>query len=287
MSRVKLLPNEKVRGEFRPRLMSFLGGFLPYVYLIGLGVISMAYQKEIATLSEYFWIFGPLVKPYLTLILFLILLILPAIVLGLIHISMRTVLIFVSIAIVTAYVYVSASPEIYRDVLLLSLGISGIFLTEIHRRSHRYYVTNYRLMLERTFPTRDRREILLENIQDLAFQQGLLGRLFNYGNIIPTSAAGVGTGEDQAAIHLAASAKVPKSPLSLGAIVSGGKGVIGFRARPHNCLFGVADPEELSNLIIRLKFERSEATKLEEIKQLLSGEKPKNDTSPSRNSLKS
>jgi hypothetical protein len=274
----ELFPNEEISIELGPRFLSFLGGFIPYIYLFALGAIALVYGAGINSLSDHLWILGSLLKPYLSLIVILLLLIVPAIIIGLLHISMRIILIFASISVMAIYIQFQGLPEIYRSVMFMGLGALGVILMETHRRSYRYGITNNRVILERTFPTHDRREIMLENIQDIALQQGLLGRIFNFGNVIPTSAAGVGTGEDLAGVHMAAGTKLPKSPLGFGAVISGGKGVTGFRTRPNNCLFGVPNPSDISNLVARLKFQRSEPTKLDEIKRAIDRHTEKQDT---------
>ena len=269
LTEINLLPDEKIVQKSSPKVLSFLHAYLPYIYLSALGIAFLAYQQSIESIAEYFWILGPLVKPYLTLVILLALLVIPAIIFGLLQISMKLVLVFAGISAMGIVMQFQGIPSIYRTYMLIGAGILSILLVEAHRRSHKYYVTNYRLILERTFPRYDRREIMLEKIQDIAVQQGLLGRIFNFGNVIPTSGAGVGTGEDTAGLHLSLGTKTPKAPLFIGLTSSGTKGVTGFRSRPHNCLFGVPNPKKLSSAIIEVKFERSEATKLEEIKRIL------------------
>jgi hypothetical protein len=117
---------------------------------------------------------------------------------------------------------------------------------------------------------------MLEHIQDVSLHQGLLGRIFNFGNIIPTSASGVGTGQDIAGLRFGVGAKVPKAPIIFGLTSSGEKGVTGFRSRPHNCLFGVESPKTLNEVIMKMKFKRSESSKLEDIKTILKEKKEDN-----------
>lgn len=263
-----LLTNEKIIEKASPKALSFFQAYLPYIYLLVLGIFFMAFKEKIEDLADFLWIFGPFVKPYLTLITFLALLIVPAIIFGLLHISMKIVLIFTGISVVGILLHFQGTT-VYGTYMLIAIGILGTALVDMHRRSHKYYITNYRVILERNFPGYDRREIMLEKIQDVAIQQGILGRIFNFGNIIPTSGAGIGTGEDVAGLHVSFGTKIPRTPLLIGLTSSGMKGVRGFRSRPHNCLFGVSNPRKLSAVIMEMKFQRSEATKLDEIKKLL------------------
>jgi len=273
LPKLNLFDNEKVVGSFGPTAISFLSTYFPYLYLVGVGIFLLVEQDSIIGFVNYLGFLGPVVEPYLNLIIFVILIVFPAILLGLLQISLRIVVIFGFIAAAGVFLQIQGYPAVYRSSMVTVFGIVTIFLVEIHRRSHKYYVTNYRVITERNFPQYDRRETLLENIQDIAVQQGLLGRLFNFGNVIPTSGSGIGTGQDIAGVHLGMFGKVPKTPIVVGGAATGQKGVVGFRARPHNCFFGIRDPKKANDLIAKMRFERSETTKLGEIDNWLRGKR--------------
>lgn len=48
-------------------------------------------------------------------------------------------------------------------------------------------------MIAKTFITRDIRELSYDKITDIAVRQDILGRLYNFGTIIPLTASGLGT----------------------------------------------------------------------------------------------
>jgi len=269
MKKIELLPQEEIAGEFTPNPLSFVPMVLPCIYLFAIGVFLVLYQQQIVSIANTLSIFGSFIQPYLNIVFLFLFLIIPAIVIGIFRISLKTPLIFIMIFMLGLFMDASGLSSTYKLYMIIAISILGIFLTNVYRKGHKYYVTNYRLVLERTFLRYDKRDLLLEKIEDVAVEQGVLGRIFNFGNIIPTSAAGIGTGETRSNVHSGIGARIPKSPIDVGVIVGGGKGITGFRARSNNCLFGVSNPLRISDLISSLKYKRSEATKLEDIKTIL------------------
>lgn len=275
MSRNLSLPNERVEGKFSPTVLSFLPTFMPFLYLIALGIIFITYHQNLDSLANSLWIFRSIIRPYLNVILFSLFLLIPAFVIGFLRINIKTPVILILVLILGLYMDIKGFPSYYKFYLLIGIGAFGTIIVDLYRRGHKYYVTNYRLMLERKFLRYDKRELMLENVEDIAIEQGIFGRIFNFGNIIPTSAAGIGTGEDRSEIYVGFGTRIPKTPIDLGIMVGGGRGITGFRAKSYNCFFGVPDPKKVSNLISKLKYDRSEATKLEDIKRILKESKHK------------
>jgi len=132
-----------------------------------------------------------------------------------------------------------------QNVILMAFGTIGIFGTEGHRRSHRYYITNWRLIMESGHLGVHRRTLLYKNINDLVVEQSLPGKVFNFGTIIPITASGLGLGDD---FSLAGAAVGNRAMIGAG----GGKTVSTPRGRSHHLLEGVGRPEEVHDLIISL-----------------------------------
>ena len=268
MKQSELLPDEKIEGVFTPTLASFLPVFSPYLYLVTLSVFFLLDYEYINNTAKALPLIGNFLPSHLSDILFNLFLMLPIITVSLLKIKTRLLLIFISICLSGFYLDL-VGLRYAKFYLAIAVGIIALFLINMYRKGHRYYVTNYRLILERTFLRYDRRELMLEKVQDLAIEQGILGRIFNFGNIIPTSAAGMGTGFDQSNILIGFGAKIPKTPLDINVITGEGKAITGFRARSNNCFYGVSDPRKISNIISKLMYTRSESTKLDEIKKIL------------------
>jgi hypothetical protein len=263
-----LFENEKIIKSFSPKLISFFSYYIPYIYLSLIGLILFLDEKNYIDLFSSFDNYPLFIKNNIELFLFLILLIIPSIIYGLYKISFKMVFLFsligISIIILQYYKY----PKIYSSYISLLIGFLGIFYTDYSRKQYKYHITNFRIILEHKAFRYVKRELLYDRIQDLSVQQGILGKIFKYGNIIPTSSSGIGTGTDTANISAGVGIKPSMLP-SFGIRAGGEKGVIGFRARPNNCLYGIHEPENNVTLISKFMFQRNEVTKLDELTEIM------------------
>lgn len=75
-------------------------------------------------------------------------------------------------------------------VIFLILGSLILFLTELTKRGHKYFVTNQRVIDEFKFITRKVRTADYKLIADVGISQGVWGRIFHYGNIDVRTASG-------------------------------------------------------------------------------------------------
>jgi hypothetical protein len=132
-----------------------------------------------------------------------------------------------------------------QNHILVAFGVLGILATEEHRRSHRYYITNWRLIMESGHLGVHRRTLLYKNINDLVVEQSFPGKIFNFGTIIPITASGLGLGDD---FSMAGAAVGTRAMIGAG----GGKTVSTPRGKSHHLLEGVARPEEVHDLIISM-----------------------------------
>jgi len=132
-----------------------------------------------------------------------------------------------------------------QNNILTAFGVLGVLGTEEHRRSHRYYITNWRLIMESGNLGVHRRTLLYKNINDLVVEQSFPGKIFNFGTIIPITASGLGLGDD---FSMAGAAVGTRAMIGAG----GGKTVSTPRGRSHHLLEGIARPEQVHDLIISL-----------------------------------
>lgn len=148
----------------------------------------------------------------------------------------------------------------------IAIGISGIalLLIERHRRAHKYIITDRRIIFEYNgLFKKTRRDVVYSRISDIILEKGLLGKIFNYGHVIPVSQPGLGLGEDVAALTVGAGAG--KGGVGAGVAVTGGRTVKVPRSRSFYMLYGVPHPEEIHNLIITAIKGSEEAPYLKEI----------------------
>jgi hypothetical protein len=91
-------------------------------------------------------------------------------------------------------------PAVIIAILIGFIPIIDLFLTPLilllviwayfsQVRARRFFITTDRIILTRKFLSRDRRDLYLENVSDFTVDQGIWGRIFGFGAIIPTTLA--------------------------------------------------------------------------------------------------
>ncbi|MEM5816123.1 MAG: PH domain-containing protein [Candidatus Aenigmatarchaeota archaeon] len=134
------------------------------------------------------------------------------------------------------------SYNLIAGLFLLLLGLLIIFITPLYQKGHRYWVTNRRIVIARTFLWRDVRDITYDKIVDIVVTQGILGRIYNFGTIIPISASGLGTG-----MRFITDSK--------GRLI---RSTVEAQTESRYALFGVVDPFRVKSLIERARASISE-----------------------------
>ena len=135
-----------------------------------------------------------------------------------------------------------------ENYLLIAVGLLGIIGVEFFRRGHRYYLTNKRIVARFGRVSVSERSTLYSKIDDLVLQKPFLGRLFNFGTVIPITSTGLGMGQDLAVAG--ATAGAGKGPLSAGLFAAGGKVKNVPRDLSLYVLYRIKNPEQARNLIM-------------------------------------
>jgi len=247
MSKLKLLEKEEVKKTLSPHVLSFLGSYFIPAYLLIWAIVA---QKlfELPVIHEWLekmeWLNG---SP--EIILFLVLwalgLILVGVILSLTKIRWRVFILYaifmgVGIGLMWKFGFKFGFKDVKNLLTVYSLAATlvGVLTVEAFRSSHKYVLTNFRIILRGGIVRSHERTIRYSSISDLEYSQGILGRLFNFGSIIPITPSGMGTGSDQTFAAAGASAKVTKKT-SVGGLVGGEKGVKVARTRSYWELFGI------------------------------------------------
>src|SRR5712692_3114225 len=187
------------------------------VYLVSAELLVLIFQFLGTNVPVSFAI------PYLQLSVWWAFLIIPSIIAGLLWVTKQPLIYSGLVAVVGTVVGLGTSSVSMLPVLLAASSVLGIVLVEFYRRGHRYFVTNHRLILsKRAFASSTIRETYYDRISDLVISQGILGRIFDFGTIIPVSQAGLGTGQDIAGAGVGLAGT--KRPVTVGAGVFGAKG---------------------------------------------------------------
>lgn len=277
----ELLEGEKILKKTAPHPLSFWPYYVFFAYyIIVSALIILNYDSIINSISGSLVKFlGDLGVMIIFLVLWWLLIIIPAAIYSILKISWRWLIIYTIIGIIGTYWILKLNATVF-DLLYLTIGIAffGIVLTEIYRRGHEYIITNHRIITRQGFLGFTERDIFYSRIVDVFLLQGVLGRIFNYGTIIPITAAGIGTGEDVAAVTvgIGVKEKLPASDVGAGTAIHGSKGVRVPRGRSSFILYGIPDPEEVHKVItenIQKKEPTTYLARQVELLEKLTGEK--------------
>ncbi|MEM2111965.1 MAG: PH domain-containing protein, partial [Candidatus Bathyarchaeia archaeon] len=195
---VDLLKGEEVDVEVKPHPLSFLKYHFMCVYLmfvaVFLGWVYSYFKSNSSILGFLNIIFGFMsglkVEDIALLVLFWVILLLSGFAIGVLWVTKMPLLYMVLVAVAgTALeLYFLAPYDLAQKpmVKLWLLGVAavlGMVLTEAYRRGHCYVITNYRIIMRKKFITKSEREIMYDKITDVYVEQGITGRIFNFGTV--------------------------------------------------------------------------------------------------------
>jgi membrane protein YdbS with pleckstrin-like domain len=132
-------------------------------------------------------------------------------------------------------------------VYSIIVSIVGFLIVEMYRRSHKYYITNLRIVFKGGLFTKRERTIRYEKIADINSRQGILGQIFGFGTIIPISESGFGLGSDKS--MAGGGVEVGGTKARLFGFVGGGKEVQTPIARSYYELHGVYPFKDVQKLV--------------------------------------
>jgi membrane protein YdbS with pleckstrin-like domain len=132
----------------------------------------------------------------------------------------------------------------------VAVSILGFLIVELYRRSHRYIISNLRIVFTGGIFTKRERSLRYDKISDINTRQGILGQIFGFGTITPISESGFGLGSD--ASFAAGGVGVGAKKMGLLGLFGGGKEVQTPRARSYYELHGVHPYKEVKKLVERL-----------------------------------
>jgi len=287
ISSLELLDGEQVIRTLKPHPFAFYDMYLIWMWVIFLSVLFLNYGSFILTytfdplavVSKYVptkmvsdnWMLKAIpgvdsvadsvsstVSPALTLAqsyssiaLWVCTLLLSSLLISAFKIEFKWVLAMVGVGVLssaTAY-YLDLKPEAaYYFAIIYSFF--GMFLVELYRRAHTFYITNFRIVTEVNFITHKRNELSYDKINNVVLDQGLIASIFNFGTIIPVTASGLGMGSDFSSVSVGGAGPV-KGNIFLGGQITGGRSIQTPRVRSMYSLFGVKDPDEIHKIIIK------------------------------------
>lgn len=270
MSKLRVLPGEHEELRLRPHALSFLGRYLVAALpaLWGLALWGI-YRSQWWTGSEpgrwyQFWTFlyGNAPSGYILALFGLAAL---GALIAVVGIRWRVFFLYLAAgigAVTATAVFTETHGWHYATglpALLWLTAVPAVMWVEMDRRSHRYILTNLRIVFRGGVLVSHERQLRYESITDLDGQQSILGQVLGYGTLIPVTQSGFGLGADtsQALIGMGLGGKLGgKAPggeasagAGIGVAAGGGKEVQVGRARSFHQLTGVRPYKDVKYLL--------------------------------------
>ncbi|MCE4617334.1 MAG: PH domain-containing protein [Desulfurococcales archaeon] len=242
-----MLGNEKVLKETRPTVWGFMGEFAIWIYFFLVTLLFYLSPARLETpICSYLESMGCEKAMYLA---WSIVMLVSAAVVSLFRISMKY-LVYSAVVILVPVVYkiFGGGEELWAGQALAMLFAGMAFVgIEIHRRAHRYIITDRRIIIQYKGPTTShRRDLVYERIQEFVLTRPLLGRLLGFGHIYPVTASGIGTGEDAVLLGVGGGSR------RLAGFIAKKRGIRTARARSYMSLYAIPEPEETYELLVKL-----------------------------------
>jgi len=261
---LKFREDEKVLASLKPHPLAFLDFYALFAYLVSVGAIFWIFELQIKDAIQNIVPFGWGVETVF-LIFWFACLVVPFLVVAVLKITWRWLFLSIGIGALGAVLELYFKFAHGLQIPSVLIGIVGFALTDVYRRKFDFCITDQRILIELNFISQKRREILYSKISDLVVEKGWLGRVFNYGSVIPITESGFGLGEDVSAVTVAGTGSpLPKCP-KITTAVSGGRTVSVPRGRSFYVLFGVRKPYAVSEMISQLIHGYEEAPYLKKI----------------------
>ena len=143
------------------------------------------------------------------------------------------------------------SIGIFAPIYTIIASIIGFLLVEWYRRSHKYIITDQRLIFRGGIATKRERSLRYENVVEYDSERGVLGQIFGFGTIIPQTPSGVGMGSDSA--MAAGGVALGEKKAKLFGLIGGEKEVQTPRTRTYYELHGVYPFKEVKQLLEKHK----------------------------------
>jgi len=251
---VKLLDGEKIEAELKPAKMAFAKH-----YSVAILCLLVAYalwrlfnwDSFISIASD-----ASISAGILGCVIFFAVFVLAGFLISLEFISRTPLVASVAAAALAVYIYTQSSVNFALFFPLFSVVCAAIVFAAVtfYASIHTYYITNERIVMKRSFISSRSRDIFYEKISDISVSQSLLGRIFNFGSVVPITQSGFGLGSS--GTFAGAGAGAGKKGF-LGLFGGGSRSTQEPRARSYYQLFGVENPYRVKDTIIRHMHEHS------------------------------
>ncbi len=245
MVKKELLKNEQIERLLSPHPLSFMKIQALCIFIIMWGIVVWWLTNS----SEYASMFSGNI--WYRLILWGLVLLFIGVVASII--AIQWIIFFLYLGVFTGALALIFSQHWENDIALfiplysIAVSMVGFFIVELYRRSHKYIITNLRIIFKGGIFTKRERTIRYDKIADIDATQGILGQIFGFGTIIPVSQSGFGLGSDKT--MAAGGVEVGTKKARLFGFAGGGKEVQTPISRSYYELHGVYPYNDVKQLV--------------------------------------
>jgi hypothetical protein len=244
MEKKELLKNEQVERLLSPHPLSFMKLQALCIFMIVWGIVVW----WLVSFSQYKGVFSG--NPWFPFILWALVLMLVGVIASLMAIQWSIFFLYLMVVLGGLGILLwqpRLDPKLFILVYSIVVSIAGFLIVEVYRRSHKYYITNLRIMFKGGVLTKRERTIRYDKITDINSRQGILGQIFGFGTIIPVSESGFGLGSDKSLAG--GGLEVGSKKARLFGFAGGGKEVQTPIARSYYELHGVYPYKDVQKLV--------------------------------------
>lgn len=245
MNQEDLLNNEKIEKELSPHPLSFMKYQSLCIFLIVWGVV-FGWLIHFSDFSD------ALAFREVMLFAWAIVIIVVGVFASLITIRWSIFFLYLGVILVGAMVvywqgFDVSTAGFFIPSYTIAVSIIGFLIVELYRRSHKYIISNFRIIFKGGVITKQERTLRYDKITDINAKQGILGQIFSFGTIIPISQSGFGLGSDKS--FAAGGVQLGEKRVKLLGVFGGGREVQTPRARSYYELHGVHPYKEIHKLV--------------------------------------
>lgn len=244
MDQEEPLKNEQIERVLSPHPLSFMKLQFLCIFLIVWGVVVL----WLVNVSEYKGVFN---EWYMVLVVWGLVLLLVGVIASLITIRWSIFFLYLGLVacatLIVLWLRLEQSAGIFVPIYSVAASILGFLLVEWYRRSHKYIISNLRIVFSGGIITKRERTLRYDKISDINSEQGILGQIFGFGTIIPISQSGFGLGSDQS--FAAGGVKIGEKKVGFFGLFGGGREVQTPRTRSYYELHGVHPYKEIKKLV--------------------------------------
>lgn len=246
MEQEELLKNEKVEKALSPHPLSFMRYQSLCIFLIVWGLLSL----WLVNFSGYDIFDNNMVATAIWALVILAVGVFASI------IAIRWLIFFMYLGIVLIGIGLVVWQNwlegswIVLPIYTVAMSFIGFLLVEWFRVSHRYIISNHRIIFKGGIVTKEERTLRYDKISDVNSKQGILGQIFGFGTIIPISQSGFGLGADTS--FAAGGVQLGAKKAKFMGLFGGGREVQTPRARSYYELHGVYPYKEVKKLVEKM-----------------------------------